>query len=317
MKLPSFPWTALAVALAASLAAAGPARAQVATPGTVIPAGDFDTYVNDVECDPANGLTMELAWQVAVGVGGLGSGVYRIYAANKSHTDKTSGGVVRCWSANDTSNGISAGQVGVDILASAGDVTVTQTIDTSDLPARANLACSLTSDTNIYVCVNYFPYVDVGVPAADPTGVATGTFILSTGQPGTPSGLTLGPGDRRLYAEWAAPSSGVNAAWYDVETTPVDAADPPVATVRRRVTNAAIDGLLNNHVYSVKVFALSAALTRGVPTAEVQGTPLAVADYWDTYKYAGGRETGGCGSAAGPLALLAAVASLVRLRRRA
>jgi len=315
MRIQSFPRLALAAALAVALAPASRARAQVASPGQVIPAGDFDVYVNDQECDPANGKTMELAWQVAMGVGSLGSGVYRIYASNKSHTDKTTAGVVRCWSADDASNGISAAQVGQDVLASGGDVTVTQNVDTSDLPAAAGLACTISADTNIYVCVNYFPYVDVGVPAADPTGVATGSFILSTQKPGIPSGLTLGPGDRRLYAEWAAPSTGVNAAWYDVETTPVGSTTP-VSTIRGRSTSATIGGLTNNQPYNVRVYALSAALTRGDPSAAVVGTPLAVADYWDTYRYAGGRESGGCGGAAGPLALLAAVASLARLRRR-
>jgi uncharacterized protein (TIGR03382 family) len=79
-----------------------------------------------------------------------------------------------------------------------------------------------------------------------------------------------------------------------------------------------LEGLVNGVVYAVAVLGVSAAGAESDPSNVKTAEAQQVNDFWQTYKDAGGNETGGCSSGvAGPLglALLAGALALVRRRK--
>ncbi len=75
--------------------------------------------------------------------------------------------------------------------------------------------------------------------------------------------------------------------------------------------------LLDNQLYAVQVYAVDTAGLAGPCSEVAYGTPYQIEDFWLGYKADGGQATG-CTQAAGPGALLAALAVMlgVGTRRR-
>jgi hypothetical protein len=76
-----------------------------------------------------------------------------------------------------------------------------------------------------------------------------------------------------------------------------------------------VSGLTNNQDYDVEVFGFNAANNPSPASAIVTGTPEPTSDFWTLYRADGGKESGGCNTAAGAVGLLGAL-SLLALGRR-
>jgi hypothetical protein len=316
-------FTAAAAALAglAALAAPGNARAQAL--GEVTTAAGEDIYLNATECEPSQAKALDLRWWVSVPGGVLGSGIYRVYATNTAPA-ATGTGPKLCETEDNTtaSPAVYAAQVGSDITAAATDTRRTGTFDSWAFPLAANKVCTETGDQTIYVCVHFFPYTSGTTPAAEPTGSATGSLILSTARPSAPISLALRVGDTRLYASWTQGAGGATAQKYEAVATPLaevglpDGQRPGERRTTTTDTKATLDRLVNGTEYQVVVYALSVSGTRSDASVAATGTPRPVKDFWEIYKDGAGAEQGGCGGPGGPLALLGVAAALALLAGR-
>ncbi len=278
----------------------------------------FPNYINAAEC--AGGSTIKLSWTVAF-VNGFTAfpvgGTYQVYAANQPHVSPT------CFTAPNSTTGLVAGPVGTQITGT-GQSMAAQVLDTGQFVTASGRSCSTAGDQTIYVCVQ-------GTPSGGGSnfGFATGNLTLSVSPPPAPINVNVSPGDSALNVSWdpgvATTAAPADSQEYVVEATVVGttpgASDPTPVHTSGRVTaeDLRFSGLVNNVIYAVRVFAFSKAGNESAASDPVEGMPEPVADFWDAYKNAGGREQGGCASgagAAGALGLLLAAASLVVLRRR-
>jgi hypothetical protein len=302
--------TAAALAGLTALAAPGVARAQVL--GEVKDAVGLQPYINATQCQD-QAQTIDLRWWVTVPNLAVTNGIYRVWASNTAPT--VVNGFKQCAIADNTTANLYVEQVNGDNddLAIAGETLKTGTFDAWRFPTGANMNCDEAADRTIYVCVHFHPYETGTVIANLPTGSATGTIVLSTGKPSTPTGLSLGVGDTRLYASWSTGSGGIaSTASYDVVATAVDPADDPDTHTKNTTSSSrqAIGDLKNGVPYSVVVYAVSPAGTRSLASDAQVESPQPVKNFWDIYQGGAGVEKGGCGGPAGPLSLLGLVAAL-------
>ena len=157
------------------------------------------------------------------------------------------------------------------------------------------------------------------------TARAVGTMVLDGTTPSIPVVTGATPGDGALNVAWDAGTggSGVSASYKVLATAPAGCVAPACAEshLSGEVTGSTsyrMTGLTNKVTYDVRVIAFTEA---GNPSADYSapfpGTPQPVDDFWTHYQAAGGREQGGCGLGGdGPLALLALLPLVARLRRR-
>jgi hypothetical protein len=305
-----------ALAGLAALAAPGAHRAQ--SLGEVRGRTDADAYLSAEECEQSLAKTIELRWWVTVPGGALTNGIYRAFATNTAPTASGSGPKL-CKTSDDTSgsNNVFAAEIGasLDLIASPTDTIRFETFDSWEIPAAAGLDCSEQTDRTIYVCIHFHPYTSGTTPATEPTGSATGTFVLSTGKPDTPQDVGVTVGDTRLHLSWSTGSDGIaDTDEYEMVATPVAEVGLPDRPGERSATTTDTKGnvgdLVNGQDYQVVVYALSLAGTRSDGSAPQIGTPRAVRSFWGVYEDRAGGEQGGCGGPAGPIALLGVAAAL-------
>jgi hypothetical protein len=301
------------LALLGALAAPGLGVAQ--SIGAIVGDEGDDLFINADECAGGSGATIGLAWRVQ---GTSTSGVYRMFASNKAPT--TSDAIEVCATENETTSSTFAGRVlttsGEELVAQAGDATGNAIFPIDSFVLASNRTCD--TDATIHVCVHHYAY-QTGTQNPDLSTVrasAVATITLSVGKPAAPVDVSVSPGDKRLYVQWAAGSGGgAEASDYLIVAAPTSGTSP-VQTDTATGTSGVVDGLVNEQEYEVMVFARSASGTASDPSEAVLGTPKPVDDFWEVYRKAGGTESGGCGGPAGPLALAGLAGVVLAARRR-
>lgn len=193
----------LGLALGAVFAfAALPARAQV-TPaaGDIVDINNIPgtIHIGSSACSATAGATDELYWTVTGGT--VTNGVFTMSASDtQTSTTSTTGtsGVVVCPTTSSTTNGTvtTAAQVPdssgtLNILGNEGNSTFQDTFDTYQFVNAAGFAstCSTTSTFQIYLCVNFFPYVSGTTISGTPTAYATGTITRVDDSPRAAHGV--------------------------------------------------------------------------------------------------------------------------------
>ncbi len=302
-----------ALLLAAALAAPALAGAQVAD-GVLQPVAG-DELVNAAQCAGTDTTPVELVWNTHVNTLSFTTGgTYRLFASNKQPAT-TGTDLNFCPEADDTADGVRAGQVGDDIEATSQAVTASMEFSPLEIVRASGYdACDATSEKTIYLCVHWYDASGVR------NGWAKGTVKLSFAAPAAPVDVSATPGDGALNVRWTAGTGGaVDATEYQVVATTTDPADPAGTHEYSRTNDNSFRarGLVNGVAYTVVVYAFSKAGNRSDPSAAVTATPQPVADFWDQYRARGGAERGGCASgSAGALALLGTAALLALARRK-
>jgi len=209
-----------------------------------------------------------------------------------------------------------ATKIGIDFPASSTTTTGSFSggLTRSEFIVASGASCvaGATSPT-IWVCVQHTRGTNI-------VAAMTGSAPLNLSPPPVPVNVSVAPGDGALYVSWAdGVSNGVAAASYEVTAVahdPVNSADTHTQGFTGKVNNR-VTGLTNGVTYAVTVRSVSAGSNASAWTAEVYGTPAAVAGFWELYKADGGLEPGGCGGGpAGVISLLGVALALRGLRRR-
>jgi hypothetical protein len=234
---------------------------------------------------------------------------YQLYAANKVTT-----GACPISDNDKGDNSLRAGPVGSAVTTDLRETMIDVSFATSVIATRAGRgACD--ADGVIEVCVQ-------ALSGGTDVGTARGTLQLSLAKPAAPALQSVTPGEQALNVDWDAPNPGAGESYeaFAVTTDPSDPAFVGTQAIhssgRATATDARVADLVNFAVYQVHVIAYSDADNPSDPSNVVTSSPLPVDDFFEAYKKAGGRETGGCASGGVGLLALAGVASLLVLRRR-
>ena len=287
-----------ALLLATLLAAPSLAAAQAA--GQVLFANSRvnPNSINAFECDPANNAQVLVQWtpQFISGTSTPVGGTYIIYGSN----------------------------IRANIVLNTNSGATSATIGTSALVSVSGLSCS--DGQTLYICVQG---VQGGAfNALTNFAISVATVTISTSLPNVPAINGIPPGDRALNVSWEPGTVGTGTGTtvrVEMQVTPLSsptgASDPGgLRTVGRfGASPARLEGLVNNVIYDVQARALTDADNASAfsPAGVTTGMPQFVNDFWEVYKAAGGRDTGGCSSGlAGPLALGLLIATLALSRRR-
>jgi uncharacterized protein (TIGR03382 family) len=337
--------TFAATLLAGLLAAPAPAQGQP-TPG----AGQvtFDnTFIGPEACATTSFGTRQvhLAWADQLETGQLAAaGVFKIVATNLAPTANTTTGAKYCpltGNPNNTGGPLYAGQVGNDIPNQGVQMTGTADALTGEIAQKGFGGTCPANGATVFVCVQFYPYqVGTQTPTGTPTAWAIGSMTIALTRPSTPVLDSVTPGNQALNAKWHDPGT-TQAVQFDVRAfslfdpsalpspsafvtgtapTGLDPRDPRLHQ-SGAVTGTGpyrLGGLTNGVVYAVAVVGMSAAGAESEPSNVKTVEAQQVNDFWQTYRDAGGQETGGCSSGvAGPLglALLAGALALVRRRK--
>lgn len=332
-----------ALLLASLLAVPLIGRAQTGTPATGqitftnTNADPSAQTINSAECSAAPGAnSVQLNWSVQVLGAAPSAGItYQLFASNVVNPPNGSSTCTTQSNASTNTNVIAVGQLTNQSSLILYDQTFDPSAIASALTTSGTSACSITTDTTIYLCINALNSANNSV-----FGVAKGTMTLSTWRPDVSPVLNvpIAPGDGALNPTWSA-NGTTNTQWYRVQAISVanpaslpsaGAFDPaagyagfdprdPVRHYSGYVsgTQVRIGGLQNGVTYALAVTGYTTAYNASDPSNVGTGTPQLVYDFWDVYKNDGGRETGGCSSGvAGPLGLLVVAGALALVRRR-
>lgn len=295
--------------LLAALAIPALARAQTAGQVTFTP----DANIGAAECDPANGETVSVSWQVsALAVTG---GKYRIFASSRAPTaGSTTSGFKLCDTGDGSQDGVPffAGQVGEDITATSAQMS--ESIATAEFVAVTKFTCQETTARTIHVCVHFFP-----TDGSAATDSATGELRLDLRAPTKPSITSVTPGEEALRVTWRAGTGGAEATYFKIQAIATDTSLDAGTHTSGKFTGSSgrIEGLKTGVEYQVRVIAFSSADNASEPSDPVPGTPVPVQDFFEHYQASGGQEQGGCASGpAGALGILGAALALALHRRR-
>jgi hypothetical protein len=310
-----------ALVLATLLAA--PALASAQSSGQVLFANNRikPNSINAFECNPANGATVLVRWNPAFINGNTSapvSGTYIIYGSN---TAPGSNGT-QCQTVNNTTSGqnILANTV-LDTQSSA----LNATINLGTLLSVSGLSCA-NDGSSLFICVQ--GVLSDSNNTTTNFAIAQATVTISTTLPQVPVITGITPGDRALNVAWEPGSVGTGTAitqQVELEVTPIASTTGAFDNGGTRsvgtfgASPARVQGLVNTVIYDVRGRAISDTgnLSDFSPEGVTTGMPQFVKDFWDIYKDAGGRETGGCGAgAAGPVGLGILIAALALVRRR-
>jgi hypothetical protein len=299
--------------------------------------------INVVECRSTT-ATVEISWQPTASPTATPV-TYQLFASNKDTANTTvftgltaTTVPTTCPTEADTNatNGTTVKAVG-NLLTNPGSLAsvpfptaqIAQALTTTSLTDP----CSGTATTTIYLCMQ-------GKQNGAVFGTARATITLALTKPDASPQLLLpvAPGNNALTPKWA--DSASNSSYYQVQvislldpsTLPTAGAFDPAGTfaafdprdpsprhasgfVTGKETR--VSGLVNGVTYGVMVTSFTSDYNPGDPSNIATGSPEVTYDFWQTYKNAGGRETGGCSSGlAGPVALLAVAGALALFRRR-
>ncbi|HEY6100560.1 MAG TPA: fibronectin type III domain-containing protein [Anaeromyxobacter sp.] len=266
-----------------------------------------DQVIGNAECPGSSDNTgLELTWQIEMSSGETFTtdARYAIWAStNQGCPD------------NDTNAGITTDTVrtGIRVLGPfdsyprSGDARLTP----QEVLGKIGRTCASPDDT-VYLCVR----LTRGTSGSTTIGEASGSFELQTAKPDRPTGVSATPSDHALRVKWVEVTSGVEVKDYQAIATNVADANDVHRSSFVSGTDARIEGL-ELVPYKVTVVARSLGDNLSDPsTDDVTETPVAVDDFFEFYDKAGGRDSGGCGTAGGG-GLAAALAALASLRARA
>jgi MYXO-CTERM domain-containing protein len=294
--------------------------------------------INIAECRSTS-ARVEISWQTT-GTVPAGSVTYTLYASNKDTANKTNfpnlptDPNTQCPTIQDSStpNNITVVQVG-DPLTNA--TPANQPFSTAQIAAALKAGtvtdpCS--TGGTVYLCIQ-------GASGGTNFGTARATIAVTQTTPTAVPELLLpiAPGNAALTPRWA--DAATNTSWYQAQA--ISVADPahlpstgafdPVSsytgfdsrdTARHASgfvsgTQSRLAGLQNGVVYAVMITSYTADYNPGDPSNIGSGMPQLTTDFWQTYKSAGGQETGGCSSGlAGPVGLMVLAGALALIRRR-
>jgi hypothetical protein len=333
----------LFVAMLLAAPALGAAQSAGAMTFTNTDADPKASSINVVECRSTT-ATVEISWQPTASPTATPV-TYQLYASNKDTSNTTvftgltaTTVVTTCPTEADTNatNGTTVVPVGNQLtnpgsLASVPFPTaqIAQALKTTSLTDP----CSGTATTTIYLCMQ-------GKQNGTVFGTARATITLSLARPDQTPQLLLpvAPGNTALTPRWADTAS--NSSYYQVQLVSLvdpsvlptagafdpagtfaafDPRDPSPRHASGFVTGheTRVSGLVNGVTYGVMITSYTSDYNPGDPSNIATASPEVTFDFWQTYKNAGGRETGGCSSGlAGPVALLALAGVLAVFRRR-
>jgi hypothetical protein len=293
------------LALLVCLLAPSLAAAQI----TITESNDTDKIINQAECQGgADGLSFQ--WTFPGFTTGTSGASYTLSVSDTENCPAPS---------TTTGQIVNTKPVGSVAAASASGVfPATGTTGVSGLLTLAGMNCNSTNQL-LFFCVTLSG-------AAAGTQV-TGSIQLDLLKPAPPTATTADPGDSRLLVHWTQGTTGVDGgtpgspdSYVITAIADNDATDKHVTgrlSGGTATTSGTIEHLKNDVLYNITVEALSPGGNPSGPSNTIQGTPVAVNDFWRVYRNDGGREQGGCAAgAAGMLALLAVPLALRAWRRR-
>lgn len=284
-----------------------PTLALAQTPGQIIitESADGDAYVNLAECQGATADTLTLQWQVASGgvaPTSVPAGTAVTLTISSNDTGCPAGTSATVWqpaTAPDANQSASGAYPGTGT-----NLPVTTVLTDLGLNGCASAQYTLTACASMSL--------------GGTTYSAKGTILFETRPPPAPTLGGVAPGDSALIVSYTpgTPTTSTTANdHYQAQATGPDGV-AHLSTTTTSTGGTRIDGLSNGVAYDVVVFAYNKAGNQSAASNVMSGTPEPVADFWQTYKGAGGREQGGCGAGpAGALAPLLALLALA-LRRR-
>ncbi|HSD20661.1 MAG TPA: fibronectin type III domain-containing protein [Anaeromyxobacter sp.] len=275
-----------------------------------------DANIGLVECNPANGETIDVRWSVSST--SVGPGTYRVYASTRAPTADTTTNVKLCDTGNVVADGVWAGKIGSDITATSSASQSANLLASAFVTATAapgSDTCTEGLTRTIYVCVHFFP-----LNQSTPTASATGQLQLDLTRPAKPTITGVSPGEEALRVDWDEGTGGAaDTTYYRIQATATDTAQDAATHTSGKITGTSgrIEGLRTGVEYQVTVIAFSSADNASEPSDPKPGTPVPVLDFWEGYEATGGREQGGCASGpAGAAGLLGAALALALHRRR-
>jgi hypothetical protein len=268
---------------------------------------DSTGFVNIAECNNATPDGLTFTWTFP---GFVAGGSYLLQASD----------TVNCPTASTTVVAVTTTVGTVAASSATGSFPLTGNTAVNTLLQQLSIPCN-SAKTAVFFCVTLS---SVGGTSATPV---TGTLTLDLAPPPAPVATTADPGDSALNVNWTAGSgstadAGASGSAVGFSITATNAADPADTHTTDEITGSGITsgriaGLQNNVLYNVTVQAFSPGGNVSGPSNTIQGTPVAVNDFWRLYRGDGGREGGGCAAgAAGMLALLAVPLALRAWRRR-
>jgi hypothetical protein len=271
--------------------------------------------VSNTDPPLSDDMSLGLTWTVAAVESSTiaTDDVFRLYAANAQPAagQTTTGSTVGSSCTTNTSGAsINANQVGSDIAATSTTVTATQTFSMAEIASKAGYNCTDTASVTVYLCVQWLG------ASSNVKGYATTTITLDRTFPPAPTNGTPSPGDGSLHLSCSGGSGSPSAtAFVGKATSVADPTDIKYSSQASICSDVVVNGLTNKQEYSVVVYGVSASNNPSPASAAVSGTPLPTDDFYSHYKNDGGRETGGCSTAAGAAGMLSAL-GLLALRRR-
>jgi hypothetical protein len=304
---------ALLVALA-GLALPASANAQTITTDSTTIAIAQCTGAASTDPPLSADLSLGLTWTVAaVSNSTVAQGdIYRLYAAGtQPAAGQTSNGTTGTSCTLDVNGaGINSNQFGSDMTVTSTVVSGTQTFSMAEVASKAGYDCTTASSAPVYLCVQWLS------SASAVKGYATATVTLDRTAPPAPTSVSTTPGDSVLHVGCSAGSGSPSTSNFIAKATSVaNPAEIHYSNKASSCSDVVLENLTNGQQYSVVVWGVSASNNPSAASEPATGAPVQTDDFWNRYRNAGGRDSGGCSTAAGAASLLSAL-GLLALRRR-
>jgi hypothetical protein len=260
-------------------------------------------------------MSLDLTWTVATVNSSVvqPDDVFRLYASSvqpaAGQASTSTGNKLDSCTTNVSGAPITAGQVGSDVTGVTSTTQSTpESFGTAAIAAAAGLNCTDTTSVPVYLCVQWLSSGSLV------KGYATATLTLDRTIPGAPTLNSADPGDGALHLSCTA---ATNATTYvGSATSQANASEVHYSSEASSCSDVTITGLTNGQSYDVVVYGIDANNNPGAASNQVTGTPVVTNDFWQNYKADGGREQGGCSTAAGAAGILGGLLSVLALRRR-
>lgn len=236
-------------------------------------------------------------------------GKYRVWAGNARQSVDPKDAA--CEVPSSTVSNFQNGQV-AEFDALVNPVTTKQLVSMKDIVTKAGFDCTLGATQTINLCVQW-----IESDGSTIGGWASGTSIrLDTTAPtNAPTNVHVSGGDGKLFVSCTGNDSASTS--FKAAATPQAGGTTRYSDQDTSCSNLTITGLENNQPYDVVVYGMNDAFNPSPPSTPPQtGTPVPTEDFYNHYKQDGGRETGGCSTAAGAAGLLSVLALLAVRRRK-